>query len=280
MSKYGSEFAIDELRNYRPQLTNKPENFTGFWDNEKYNLENIRPKVELEWRDYPVPSVEVADIKFGSWDKTPLYEIFLKPKSAISFPLIFNFHGYTGSRGLPADYLKWLTLGVGVISFDVRGQGDSPDFPYNITKLGVMGGSQGGGLAISAAGLESSVEFLIADCPFISHFEKALEIAVSGPYMEIADYFKWNDPECDKYNEVLKTLGYIDSVHFCQKIKCATLMAVGLKDTVTPPLTVFAAFNHIQSVEKQIKVYPQFGHELNPFHEEKKLAFVANIIGR
>ena len=146
----------------------------------------------------------------------------------------------------------------------------------SITKFGVMGGSQGGGLAISAAGLDKNIDFLVADWPFISHFERALEIATAGPYMEIVNYFKWNDPQYKKHSTIIKTLGYIDCVHFSQSITCPTLMGVGLEDSVTPPSTVFAAYNHLNSTEKQLEVYPQFVHEMNPFHEEKKLAFVAN----
>ncbi len=320
MSRHVGDFTLEELLKYRPELTNKPNGFTEFWNEQKDSLQKIRPQVKVEWREYPVPTVEVADITFESWDKTPLAGILIKPKSVTSCPIILSFHGYTGSRGLAADYLKWLTLGVAVLSFDVRGQGDSPDFanykngsrvpgwmlqgiqdpknyyytnvyrdtvmqmnwvrstdfPFTISKFGVMGGSQGGGLAISAAGLDGNLDFLIADWPFMSHFERALEVALSGPYLEIVNYFKWNDPQYENYNNILKTLGYIDSVHFCQIITCPTLMAIGLEDSVTPPSTVFAAFNHLQSKEKHIEVYPQFVHEVNPYHEEKKLAFVAS----
>ncbi|MFC4025078.1 acetylxylan esterase [Oceanobacillus longus] len=321
MGRQIGDLPLDELRNYRPELVNKPESFDAFWAEQKMSLNTIHPQVELTWRDYPVPNVEVADIVFTTWDKTPLTGILVKPKDVQvhEYPVILHFHGYTGSCGLAADFLKWTTLGVAVIAFDVRGQGSSPDFgiypngsriqgwmllgnqdpdnyyftnvyrdilmqlkwirsedsPIHPTKLGVMGGSQGGGLALGAAGLDMTVDFAVADWPFLAHFERALEIALTGPYLEIVNYFKWNDPQYQTYDNLLQTLGYIDAVHFCNLITCPTLMAVGLEDATTPPSTVFAAFNHLKSEDKTMEVYPQFSHEMNPFHEEKKLAFIA-----
>lgn len=72
----------------------------------------------------------------------------------------------------------------------------------------------------------------------------------------------------------MSTLGYVDSVHFCESITCPTLMAIGMEDSTTPPSTAFAVYNHIRSSEKSIEVYPQFIHEQKPFHEERKLAFM------
>jgi cephalosporin-C deacetylase len=52
------------------------------------------------------------------------------------------------------------------------------------------------------------------------------------------------------------------------------LVSIGLIDQITPPSTVFAAYNHIGSEQKEIKVYRYFGHEfMSAFHTEK-LAFL------
>ncbi|MDC3412176.1 acetylxylan esterase [Terrihalobacillus insolitus] len=322
MGRKVGDYPLNELRKYRPELTNKPSDFQMFWDNEKKEISTFTPDVAVNWRDYAVPTVDVADLTFTSWDETPLKGLFVKPKGVTECPAIFFFHGYTGSRGFATNFLKWTTLGIAVVSFDVRGQGDSPDygkyengsrilgwmlngihdpknyyftnvyrdilmqlnwvwsnsFPIQPTRFGVIGGSQGGGLALTAAGLDGNVDFVAADWPFIAHFERALEVALSGPYMEIVNYFKWHDPQYEAYENVLKTLGYIDSVHFCDRITCPTLMGVGLEDAITPPSTVFAAYNHLAAKDKNIEVYPQFVHEANMFHEEKKIAFIAKQI--
>lgn len=312
----------ETFRDYKPTLKYKPADFDDFWARQKAEMHKIDPVVTVTWIDYPVPSVDVAEIKFTSWDGTVIHGILVKPKAVETCPVMMSIHGYTGSCGLPIDYLKWTALGVAVYAFDVRGQGNSADHaiyqngsripgwmlhgilnpedyyytnvyrdsilqlnwikssaaPIKHTKLGVVGSSQGGGIALSVAGISGEVDFVISDYPFIAHFERALAIASSGPYREIVNYFKMHDPQYKKYNRILETLGYIDAVHFCELITCPILMQIGLKDTVTPPLTVFAAFNHLGSKNKEIEVYPDYEHEINMNHEEKKLAFIVENI--
>ncbi|MET3697571.1 cephalosporin-C deacetylase [Bacillus oleivorans] len=323
MGRQVGDFSLEALWKYKPELSNKPADFETFWNEQKGRIEKLEiPCVSVDWRDYPTPEIEVADLWLESWDHTPLTGLLVKPKQIKEGPVILHFHGYTGSCGLAIDFLKWVTLGVSIIAFDVRGQGRSPDYgtyqkgsripgwmlrgienpetyyytnvyrdilyqlrwirsdgaPIQPSKLGVMGSSQGGGLALSAAGLDGAVDFCISDWPFLAHFERAFEVALSGPYMEIVNYFKWNDPQYDTFKDVFKTLGYIDSMHFCGSIHCPTLMAIGLEDAVTPPSTIFAAYNHLGAGDKKIEVYPQFIHELNSFHDEKKLQFIKRQI--
>lgn len=319
MGRKVGDFPLEELREYKPELKSRPKDFEEFWSREKARMNGVHPIIHSSPRAYPVPSVEVIDLVLESWDGTPLNGLLVKPVGVKECPVIVCFHGYTGSRGLPSDYLKWTALGVAVYSFDVRGQGTSPDYAKygngsripgwmlhgilddetyyytNVyrdilvqlkwvksaealvipTTLGVMGSSQGGGLALVAAGLEGDLDYVVSDWPFLTHFDRALDIALQGPYMEIVDYFKWNDPQYDSEDSVKNTLGMIDSLHFCESITCPVLMGVGMEDAVTPPSTVFAAFNHLSSIQKQIEVYPQFTHEMNSFHDEKKLAFIS-----
>ncbi|WP_243355010.1 acetylxylan esterase [Bacillus litorisediminis] len=323
MGRHVGDFPLKALWEYKPELNNKPDDFQRFWQEQKTRIEKLElPRVSVEWRDYPTPDITVADLRLESWDQTPLTGILVKPKQVNEGPVILHFHGYTGSCGLAIDYLKWVSLGVSVVAFDVRGQGSSPDYgiykkgsripgwmlrgiedpnsyyytnvyrdilcqlkwmrseaaPVKATKLGVMGSSQGGGIALSAAGLDGAIDFVVSDWPFITHFERAIEVALSGPYMEIVNYFKWNDPQYETFKNVMKTLGYIDTVHFCGWIHCPILMAIGLEDAATPPSTVFAAYNHLAALDKKIEVYPQFTHEMNSFHDEKKLMFIKKQI--
>ena len=320
MSKYIGDLSLEKLKAYKPDLNSKPLDFDTFWHEEKVKLNQVQFNVTEKVIDYPVKSVEAYELQFTSWDGTPMKGIVVKPKSNNPVPLLISFHGYTGSRGLVADYLKWCTLGCAVISFDVRGQGDSPDyakythgsrvqswmvkgiyhhdnyyytnvyrdilvqlrwifsehFLFDVKEVGAIGASQGGGLALVAAALEEKIEFVISDWPFLTYFDHALQMASEGPYVDIVEFLKWNDPENKKLGDILTTLNYVDVLHFCNKVKQPTLMAVGLEDLVTPPSTIFAAYNHLQT--KKIFIYPQYGHEVINEHEEKKIAFVAEQI--
>ncbi|WP_210367562.1 acetylxylan esterase [Bacillus sp. REN3] len=316
MGRNVADFTLQELKAYKPKL-NRPKDFMDFWEEQKKSVKRAETTCEWKKRIYPVKEVEVFELLFTSWDSTPLKGILVKPAFQSNIPVMHSFHGYTGDRGLPADFLKWALMGIAVISFDIRGQGTSPDFAkypngsrtpgwmlngilqkenyyyvnivkdilaqlnwakdsmaFDISKFGVMGSSQGGGLALSAAGLEPFIDFIIADWPFATHFERALEVATNGPYMEIVQYFKNIDPHYETYDQVIGTLSYIDALHFCPDITKPVLMGIGLEDSVTPPSTAFAAFNHIASKEKVLEVYPQFTHEPNPYHEEKRIEFI------
>jgi cephalosporin-C deacetylase len=48
--------------------------------------------------------------------------------------------------------------------------------------------------------------------------------------------------------------------HHAKRTSAAALFSVALADTITPPSTVFAAYNHYAG-PKDIAVYPYSGHE-------------------
>ena len=119
------------------------------------------------------------------------------------------------------------------------------------------GASQGGGLAIAAAHLGDDVSAVLADVPFLAHPVRALEVTDASPYRELADYCKVNP---DRAAQVFTTMSYIDVVNHAKRTTAPALFSVGLADVVTPPSTIFAAFNHYAG-PKDIAVYPYSGHE-------------------
>ncbi len=54
------------------------------------------------------------------------------------------------------------------------------------------------------------------------------------------------------------------------------MMSVGLMDTTCPPSTQFAAYNKITS-EKELVIYPDFGHENLPGKEDKVVRFLKGL---
>ncbi|MTH53921.1 prolyl oligopeptidase family serine peptidase [Bacillus mangrovi] len=145
------------------------------------------------------------------------------------------------------------------------------------TKVFLEGGSQGGALAIAVAALQQDILFTCADIPFLSHIRKSVELAAEGPYQEIQHYFRVHDPLHKTEKIVYETLSYIDCMNLAGGIGSPVMIGIGLEDNVCPPSSGFALYNHL-SGEKQIKVYPEFGHGLSPIHEEEKLKFAASFI--
>jgi len=132
-------------------------------------------------------------------------------------------------------------------------------------RMVVTGGSQGGGIAIAAAGLApiAGIELLgcAPDVPFLCHFQRALQITDKDPYGEITRYLKGFRQDVDA---ALTTLGYFDGVNLGRLATAPALFSVALMDPICPPSTVFAAFNHYGatgSEQKDIEVYHYNEHE-------------------
>jgi cephalosporin-C deacetylase len=138
--------------------------------------------------------------------------------------------------------------------------------------LVTTGGSQGGGLAIAAAHLAPGVRAAMPDVPFLAHPRRGAEITDSRPYVELSDYCAVHS---DQVATVFRTLSYVDVVNHAKRAHAPALFSAGLADDITPPSTVFAAFNHYAG-PKDIVVYEFNGHEGGGTrHLRAKLDFLA-----
>jgi cephalosporin-C deacetylase len=124
-------------------------------------------------------------------------------------------------------------------------------------RVAAMGGSQGGGITLAVAGLVPDLAVAMPDVPFLCHYRRATELIDSAPYNEISRFCQRHR---DQIGTVFETLGYFDGVNFAARAKAATLFSVGLMDTICPPSTVYAAYNHYVG-PKQIRIYPYNNHE-------------------
>lgn len=129
-------------------------------------------------------------------------------------------------------------------------------------RIGVTGGSQGGALTIAAAALSNIPKVAVSIFPYLSNFNRAIDTAPSGPYNELNEYFrKYSDRAIEDNAKI--TLSYFDIMNLASRVKCHTWMCVGLVDEITPPSTVFAAYNHLKC-SKEMVVFRYFGHEFIP----------------
>jgi cephalosporin-C deacetylase len=141
-------------------------------------------------------------------------------------------------------------------------------------RIAATGGSQGGGITIAAAGLAPAIKVAMPDVPFLCHYRRATQLVDSMPYGEISIFCKTHR---DQVEQVFRTLTYFDGMSFAARAHAATLFSVGLMDTICPPSTVYAAYNHYAGA-KQIKIYEYNNHEGGAtFQTEAKLAFLRGI---
>ncbi|MFI6478377.1 acetylxylan esterase [Nonomuraea sp. NPDC050663] len=143
------------------------------------------------------------------------------------------------------------------------------------SRIAVLGGSQGGGIAQAVAGLRpDQVRAALIDVPFLTHFRRAVEITPRDPYAEIVRFLSTHR---DAEEQTFRTLSYFDGLNFAARGRADALYSVGLMDDVCPPSTVFAAYNHWQG-EKEINVYPWNNHEGGSgFQKEAQLRYLAGL---
>jgi cephalosporin-C deacetylase len=153
-------------------------------------------------------------------------------------------------------------------------------------QIGVFGKSQGGGLAIIAAGLangfgkdlgmKAQVKAVSAAIPFLADFRGGFEQHSDGPLAELSWYFRLFDPEHKREEEVFKVLDYFDAIHFASlfsdQVSC--LVSIGLKDMSCPPPTIYALYNAL-SGKKKLLVYPEYGHESPDEFVDRQIEFLA-----
>lgn len=125
------------------------------------------------------------------------------------------------------------------------------------SRVAVLGGSQGGGIALATAALVPDLTAVIAYVPFLCDFPRATVITDHALYKEIGQYLAIHR---EKLAQVHETLSYFDGVNFAKRAKAPAWFSTGLMDLICPPSTVFGAFNNYTG-EKQITVWPYNGHE-------------------
>jgi cephalosporin-C deacetylase len=144
------------------------------------------------------------------------------------------------------------------------------------SRIGVMGKSQGGGLALAAAGLNSTVRAVNARVPFLCAFPRALAITDADGFAEIQRYLAVHRHAGEA---VARTLSYVDGVNFARRAVAPALFTVGLLDAVVPPSTVYAAHNRYAG-PKQIRVWPHNAHESGgPEDDSDALEFFTRELG-
>lgn len=124
-------------------------------------------------------------------------------------------------------------------------------------RIAATGGSQGGGIALAAAGLEPAIRVVMPDVPFLCHYRRGTEITDKHPYREIVNYCVVHRDQVDR---VFATLAYFDGVNFAARCQARALFSVALMDDICPPSTVFAAYNHFAG-PKDIRIWQFNNHE-------------------
>ena len=120
------DMPLDQLRSYRPEIA-EPADFDAFWDATLIEARSLGGEVTLEPIATPLPNVEIFDMTFPGFNGEPIKAWYSRPAGMpdAALPVVVQFHGYGGGRGLPFEHTFWPSAGYAHIMMDNRGQGSS-----------------------------------------------------------------------------------------------------------------------------------------------------------
>jgi cephalosporin-C deacetylase len=127
-------------------------------------------------------------------------------------------------------------------------------------RIGAMGMSQGGGMAVWLGAWSPIVKAVCSDMPFLADIEKTLSGDVHRyPLREILDYM---DTIPVGRERVLNTVQYYDTAFQATRCKVPTQVSLGLRDPASKPDNVRKVFEALPGNKRMISY--DWGHDWHP----------------
>lgn len=122
----------------------------------------------------------------------------------------------------------------------------------NPKRISIVGTSQGGGIALAVAGLDTRIKVVVAHVPFLCNFPLAAR-TTGSLVKKLLDKAKQNN------DTALKTLFYFDPINLVSRLKVPVLLSAGGKDEVCPAATIQSVYEKLPGI-KSIMYYPDLIH--------------------
>jgi len=289
----------------------RENDFDDFWIRRKQELKDVDPRFQVTRSDRSSDRLDVylvemrshGDVRIRGWYTVPTgpgphpailsvpgYNSTMWPnmrrKNVATFALNPRGHGNSkddvDAKGGEYMYLdfdpnrpeKYIYVGaymdcVRAVDFLVS----RPEIDKS--RIGVEGGSQGGGLSFATAALDPRIAFCAPDIPWLGDWVG---------YVAASDWPNEHYPELIEdfpgltFADINRVLSYVDTMNLADRIKCPVLMSVGLQDAVCPPRNSFATYNRVRS-KKEYRIYPFAGHGVWREHSDIKNEWMAGILG-
>lgn len=275
----------------------EPADFDAFWQRAKQELRQIPMDARLS----PYSSDDYSTtyrISFAHVDNRRVYGYISIPKGQGPFPAILTLPPFGSAVNLVKPETE-LASKAGVIALTISIHNAEPDkqdanayqpndisipeknydrqailgciraIDYLFTrndfnkKLGVVGVSQGGGLAMITAGLDERVNLLaFSTTTHAQHL--GLKYNKASGFPNYLNQARVQNRGAAYEAAVAKASQYFDAVYFAKRYKGPVLNFINYLDDVTPPATEFAAFNQIRGMKillHSTKLKHQHGNE-------------------
>ncbi|PZM93430.1 MAG: acetylxylan esterase [Actinobacteria bacterium] len=127
------DLSLDELWRYRPQVS-PPADLDTFWEETLAEARAVAAPAVTAKVTTPLRRVTTYDVSFTGFAGQQIKAWLNLPAEATDpLPVVVEFIGYGGGRGLPHEWLLWVSAGYAHLVMDTRGQGaswrggDTPD---------------------------------------------------------------------------------------------------------------------------------------------------------
>jgi cephalosporin-C deacetylase-like acetyl esterase len=262
-------------------LDAEPTDFDAFWTTQKNALAAIPMDAKLTFF-YASARSTTYRINLAQINNRRIYGYLTVPQGVGPFPAVVNFPalGSGANNAVPLDYL---CDELGAIVFAVSIHNAEPDqidpnaylpndatnrdnFYYKTailagqraveylfsrndfdkTSLVTMGESQGGGLAMMTAGLDSRVKLCVQSIPALCEHGGFTRNKASGfpRFVETVSISTYQDAV--KVSAASNAVRYYDATFFARRFNGATLAAVGFLDEISPASSIFAQLNQLR----------------------------------
>ena len=132
-------------------------------------------------------------------------------------------------------------------------------------RIVTFGGSQGGGLSITAAALSGKVKKCFNFVTSFACIHRRIELG-SGIFGPVKDFLHVYPHLTDK---VMETVSYFDVNNMASLLKVPTSVCLCLDDPICLPEFVYSVYDHIAAEEKELNMYPFWKHQLPSAHRDK-----------
>jgi cephalosporin-C deacetylase len=142
-------------------------------------------------------------------------------------------------------------------------------------RIAVVGGSQGGAMALAVGALRDDVAAVVAYVPFLCDIRRASRITDAMPFKELGRYLATHR---DAAETVFATMGYFDGVSFARRVTAPAFLSAALMDGTCPPSTVYGAFHELAG-PKHIVLWEYNAHEGGgPADDERALHALRSVL--
>lgn len=128
------DLPLSELQTYCPPV-DEPDDLGPFWSDLITEARTVGPLIDMTRVTDPYTVVDTWDVTFAGYAGDPIRAWYMRPAGVeADLPVVVEYIGYGGGRGLPSEHLAWPCAGYAHLVMDTRGQGsgwgsggDTPD---------------------------------------------------------------------------------------------------------------------------------------------------------